>query len=198
MARQIGIRKTGIRAIAGVMIAFSLWGCGAENQETAPEQGRQPEVSAEPMSAENHEGQAVAEVAHSQEPHDQDHSHGGHGSHDHGAMEPFVVPEGEPVPTVSLAVEPDPVAGWNVQVTAKNFRFAPEELETPGDWNAGHAHLYLDGKKVARLYGPWFHLTGVEPGDRTLRVTLNTNDHRDLKAGNEVVEATTEFTVPES
>ena len=213
MARQIGIRKTGIRAIAGVMIAFSLWGCGESNPETAIEQGGQEaEALAETRPAESHEGELVGDKAHSAGEHDHgdqghsdqghgdhdDHGDHAHGGHDHGAMEPFVIPEGELVPTVTLAVEPDPVAGWNVQVTTENFRFAPEELEVPGDWNAGHAHLYLDGKKVARLYGPWFHLTGVEPGDRTLRVTLNTNDHRDLKVGEGVVEATTEFTVPES
>lgn len=202
-------RQTGIRAIAGLMIVASLWGCGESSPETSAEQGAQTEASADSaMPEENHDGHA--EKAHGEGEHDHgdhghgdhgehgDHAHGGHdhGDHDHG--EPFAIPEGEPVPTVDLAVEPDPVAGWNVQVTAENFRFAPEEVANPGDWNAGHAHLYLDGKKVARLYGPWFHLTGVEPGDRTLRVTLNTNDHRDLKVGEGVVEATTEFTVPES
>ena len=184
--------KGGVTGIAGLMIALSLWGCGEspqpETDQSASPSASASQESAEPMPVESHEGHHEAAVK----------ARGGHGAHDHGAMQPFVIPEGEPVPTVTLAVQPDLVSGWNVKVATNNFRFAPEELENPGDWNAGHAHLYLDGKKVARLYGSWFHLTGLEPGIRQLRVTLNTNDHRDLKAGDVVVEAIAEFTVPES
>ena len=181
------------KVIAGTMIALSLWGCG----ETQPS-GQEPAASTAQESTEPMESMEPSASSAKAGAEKADGGHHGHGGHDHGVMEPFVIPEGEPVPTVALAVKADPVAGWNVKVDADNFTFAPEELETPGDWNAGHAHLYLNGKKVARLYGPWFHLTGVEPGEHLLRVTLNTNDHRDLKAGEVLVEASTEFTVPEA
>lgn len=175
-------RQGAMKAIAGALIALSLWGCGEAPPASEKSETPTAQESSEPME--------------SMEPKAEKESHHGHGGHDHGAMEPFVIPDGEPVPTVELTVKPDPVAGWNVQVQTENFRFAPEELDSPGDWNAGHAHLYLGDKKVARLYGPWFHLTGVEPGDHQLRVTLNTNDHKDLKAGDGVVEAIAQFTVP--
>ncbi|MEM9246907.1 MAG: hypothetical protein AAGA67_14370 [Cyanobacteria bacterium P01_F01_bin.153] len=187
----------GTQGIA-VVLALGLLGCGeapqsSENTASAAQESPQLKESSEPMESselmESSEPGAKGASAHG--------SHG-HGAHDHGAMEPFVVPEGEATPTVELTVKPDPVAGWNVQVAAENFEFAPDELETPGDWNAGHAHLYLNDTKVARLYGSWFHLTGVEPGDHTLRVTLNTNDHRDLKVDGEIVEAIVKFTVPGS
>ena len=50
----------------------------------------------------------------------------------------------------------------------------------------GHAHLYLDGAKVARVYGEWYHLPKLE-GEHKLRVTLNTNDHQDYTVAGEVV-----------
>ena len=53
----------------------------------------------------------------------------------------------------------------------------------------GHAHLYLDGQKIARVYGEWYHLPKLE-GDHELRVTLNTNDHQDYAVKGEVVGAT--------
>ena len=174
-------RQVGMQVIAGVLISLSLLGCG----EAPPSS----ETAASPTAQES------SEPMESTEPKADGHGHGSHSGHSH-SMEPFVIPEGDPVPTVDLVVKSDPMAGWNVQVKAENFTFAPEELNNPGDWNAGHAHLYLDGKKVARLYGPWFHLTGVKPGERELRVTLNTNDHKDLKAGDQMVEAIAKFTVP--
>lgn len=109
------------------------------------------------------------------------HDHGAHGhgaqpaSHDHG--EPRDLPLGSA--TVAARLEPDSASGWNLFLQAQGFCFAPDQAGEPDRPGQGHAHLYLNGAKIARLYGPAFHLDALAPGDR-LRIELNANDHRPL------------------
>ena len=45
--------------------------------------------------------------------------------------------------------------------------------------NEGHAHLYVNGVKVARMYSPWHHLSTrlLREGINRLEVEFSTNDH---------------------
>ena len=84
----------------------------------------------------------------------------------------------EEAPSVELEVAEDPWGtGWTVQVVTEDFAFAPERL---GELHPqeGHAHLYLDGEKIGRIYGPWYALPAadVPAGEHELTVTLNAND----------------------
>lgn len=114
-------------------------------------------------------------------------------------------PTGEPTeatsetaaPTVALSATPDPISGVNVQVTTTGFRFAPEHASSEPVAGEGHAHLYVDGEKVTRLYTPWYHLAGLEPGEHTVTVSLNDNDHEALEVDGAPIEASTTVTVPE-
>jgi hypothetical protein len=101
------------------------------------------------------------------------HSH----KHHHGQVEISSWPE---KPGVTLKVTKDAVAGWNIFLETENFRFAPENVNKQTLPNEGHAHLYVDGEKVARLYGPWFHLGKLSPGQHAIQVTLNANNHDTL------------------
>lgn len=93
--------------------------------------------------------------------------------------EPYNVPRGLPLPTiVTMDVVKDKKAGYNVHVTTSNFRFAPEHASGEHVEGEGHAHLYVDGVKINRVYGEWYHLPSLESGQRTIRMTLNANDHR--------------------
>jgi len=99
-------------------------------------------------------------------------------------------------PSVRLTVHKDPKAGWNLQVQVGNFRFAPEHASTaliPGE---GHAHLLIDGKKVTRLYGEWYHIPTLAPGTHKISVTLNANSHEDLTINGTPISATQEVRVP--
>ncbi len=98
----------------------------------------------------------------------------------HMHTEPVEVPDGVPDPSVDIRLFEDPKAGWNLQVQVTNFLFAPERASTANVWGEGHAHLYIDDVKVGRLYTEWFHISGLEVGDHTVKVTLNTNDHTDM------------------
>jgi hypothetical protein len=99
------------------------------------------------------------------------------GSLGHGGIEVGAEPT---PPSIKLIAHKDPKAGWNLQVQVDNFRFAPEHASTAHVLGEGHAHLYIDGKKVTRLYGEWYHIPALSPGTHKIMVTLNANSHEDL------------------
>ena len=113
----------------------------------------------------------------------------------HEEAAPLVLPDGPDAPAVRMTLTPDSVAGWNLHVETANFRFAPENSGRAPISGEGHAHVYLDGQKIARLYGPWMHLPALPEGAR-LEVTLNGNDHRPLAVGAEPVTASTRVPAP--
>lgn len=121
------------------------------------------------------------------------HQHGSGETHTHKTL---VIPPGQPVPTVNLEVKPDTMSGWNLQVKVTNFAFAPERVNTKGVATEGHAHLYIDGKKVTRLYSPWYYLGNLSPGQHTITVTLNGNGHEDLIYNGKPIQATQVIQVP--
>ena len=99
---------------------------------------------------------------------------------------------------LSVAVEAtlDAVSGVNLKITTTGFTFAPESASgehVPGE---GHAHVYVDGVKDNRVYGNYYHLSGLDPGERSIRITLNANSHEQYAKGEHPVEATTTIVVP--
>jgi len=97
------------------------------------------------------------------------------GSHQHG--EPVEITGLELAPQVFLTVSPDPVSGYTLRVQTLNFVFTPQDSGGEHRDGEGHAHLYVNGEKVARIYGEWFHLDSLPTGSNTISVTLNTNTH---------------------
>ena len=93
-------------------------------------------------------------------------------------------------PTVALRVKADPAGGWTVRVPTTSFRWAGDDVNTPADAGQGHAHLYVEGKKVARLYGEWAFIpaTAGKAGD-TLAVVLYADDHSAWAVDGKAVEA---------
>lgn len=102
----------------------------------------------------------------------------------------------EGAPEVRLTARPDSEDGWNLQLAVKNFRFTPDSTGGAALPGAGHAHLELDGRKLARLYGPWFHLPAaqVPEGAHTLTVRLYADDHTAWAVSGKPVEGTTPLT----
>ncbi|MBC9715381.1 hypothetical protein H9Y04_22795 [Streptomyces sp. TRM66268-LWL] len=98
-------------------------------------------------------------------------------------------------PSVELAVRPDSVDGWNIQLSVREFRFTPDSVGGGALPGRGHAHLYLDGRKLARVYGEWYHLpaSAVPEGGHTLTARLYADDHTAWAVDGKPVEATAEL-----
>ncbi len=115
-------------------------------------------------------------------------SHAG-GSHD--------VMESETPVSISVMAEQDDAGGVNVRIDTDGWRWAPEEVNLANAPGAGHAHVYVDGVKINRVYGPYYYLADVEPGMREIRVTLNSNSHNELTYEGQPLEDTTMVEVVE-
>lgn len=120
----------------------------------------------------------------------------GEGGGDHGHHAALEVPVDQPIPTVSLEVYPDPVAGWNLEIQTENWAFAPERVNQTSVTTEGHAHLYLNGEKVTRLYSNWYYLPNLPAGEHTLTVGLNANGHEALTHDGQPIEASITMMVP--
>lgn len=114
--------------------------------------------------------------------HDHDHGHHaapasatGHDDHHDATVE-----IGSANPSLSLTITPDTVSGYNLGLETTGFRFAPENSGGGHAAGEGHAHLYVNGKKIARIYGAHHHLGHLGQGQYEIGVTLNANDHRQL------------------
>lgn len=102
--------------------------------------------------------------------------------------------DSEGAPKVELVVSEDAKSGYNVKVIATDFTFTPENVNGDNVIGEGHAHLYVDGVKVARLYSPYFHYDGSFEGTKSFRVTLNANDHSEYAVDGKVIESTVQVT----
>ena len=106
---------------------------------------------------------------------------GGH-SHDHGqgaaaahdAMESAV-----PV-SLDLATTVNAAGGLHIRIITENWRWAPEEVNQESRPGVGHAHIYANGEKLSRIYGPEHYVAGLPPGFYEIKVDLNDNAHNAL------------------
>lgn len=114
--------------------------------------------------------------------------HSGHkmAGHDHDEL--VSVASGADAPALTISVTPDPASGYNLHLMTENFTFAPEHASQDHVPGEGHAHVYVNGEKIGRLYGGWMHLSAL-PADALVEVTLNTNDHRMLAVDNQPLKA---------
>ena len=87
----------------------------------------------------------------------------------------------EVAPISVLKIQKDPTGGFNVQVVTTNFVWRPEMASMQHVPGEGHAHVYLDGRKIMRIYNEWFHLNtfqfSTKPGEQLLSIEFVGNDH---------------------
>ena len=105
-------------------------------------------------------------------------SHTGLASHtvmDHGYIDvgiDSIIPKLE-----KAEVFQDPISGWNLYIETEDFKFTPENVSSKHVPGSGHAHLMINGNKVARIYSNWFHIPQLEYHIKELEITLNSNSH---------------------
>ncbi len=120
--------------------------------------------------------------------------HGGRAMMDHSMTNGVEV---SPSPTISFAAPPSVSAdGFRVNLSVENFDFVPAPDGATHAPNKGHAHIYLNGLKLGRLYEDSFNIGALSPGDYVLRVALNSNDHRPYVLNGTPVEAAFAFKLP--
>jgi hypothetical protein len=87
----------------------------------------------------------------------------------------------ESAPKATLDIQKDPTGGFNVQVVTSNFIWRPEMASMQHFPGEGHAHVYLDGRKIMRIYNEWFHLNtyqfSTRAGEQLLSIEFVGNDH---------------------
>jgi hypothetical protein len=89
--------------------------------------------------------------------------------------------EQEVAPKATLEIKKDPTSGFNVHVVTTNFVWRPEMASMQHVPGEGHAHVYLDGRKIMRIYNEWFHLNtfqfATKAGEQLLSIEFVGNDH---------------------
>lgn len=83
-------------------------------------------------------------------------------------------------PNLDISVYPDRATGHNIRINVENFVFAPENVNQHHIEGEGHAHVYIDGEKVDRVYNNYFYLYKLpsKGQEYNLTVSLHANDHR--------------------
>jgi hypothetical protein len=117
-------------------------------------------------------------------------SHKEHSHHMH-SHEGFSVADDVETPSVSIQSLVDTMSGVNLRVETENYTFTPESVGGEPQQNAGHAHVYVNDVKIARLYSNWIYISGdnLEPGENTVRVTLNADSHSEWQVDGQTVAA---------
>lgn len=93
----------------------------------------------------------------------------------HGAVH---IPSEYTPPSVKIHVMEDYSGSWLLKVDTENFTFSPEKVGlTAPSYNEGHAHLYVNGKKINRLYGSYYNLGNLKHGKNEIKVSLHSNNH---------------------
>lgn len=106
-------------------------------------------------------------------------------AHSHAMLEV----EAANAPEVSMEVTKDGKSGWNIILATQNFTFSPVNVNKNHIDGQGHAHLYVNDKKITRLYANAYYYDGELAKGDVVRITLNTNDHQEYAVDGEHIEA---------
>ncbi|MET9409982.1 hypothetical protein ABZX90_30070 [Streptomyces sp. NPDC002935] len=103
-------------------------------------------------------------------------------------------------PEVGIEIQPDSADGWDVRLTVRNFRFSPAGTRAVPVAGRGIAHLYVDGRTVARLRTSDYHLAGdlVPRGTHHVTARLYADDGTVWAVHGEPVESTADITSSEA
>ncbi|MFJ3441861.1 hypothetical protein ACIPM2_11880 [Streptomyces sp. NPDC086081] len=109
---------------------------------------------------------------------------------------PYREVERDGAPDVGVEVQPDAGGGWDVRLTVRNFRFSPAGSAARAVAGRGLAHLYVDGRLVARLRAPEYRLPArlVPRGTHQVTARLYADDGTVWAVDGEPVETTADVT----
>lgn len=111
--------------------------------------------------------------------------------HEHKMIQ---MPENIKEPKLNLVLNRDEKSGFNLEIVTQNFELEPPEKRGCCDKSIleGHGHIFINGKKIYRAYGPYIHLPGnlFKPGINQVMVSLNDHDHNTWSRGSKMVMST--------
>lgn len=122
---------------------------------------------------------------------------------DHSHM-PIAVPSEVLTPALSLALTKDAMSGYNLTLKTARYSLTPPPegqtmaqmmgvaLNDTTGFVEGHAHLYINGIKIQRVYGHNIHLPSklFKAGINNISVTLNNHGHMYWTASDKKILAT--------
>ncbi|WP_149031288.1 hypothetical protein [Moorena producens] len=180
--------RTIFRLASASLLTISLLGsgCGMASHEDHDSEKTHAQLHGHKTETGNHHNK---EMEHNHHNHKAGSSsdHGEGMGHHHGTME---IPSGQPVPDVDIVVSPDPMTGWNLEIKVSNFQFSPKNASKAHQPGEGHGHLFINGKKITRIYSNWYYIGKLEPGRNEITVSLNSNNHQDLVHNGEMISDT--------
>ncbi|MEM6711588.1 MAG: hypothetical protein AAF590_04830 [Pseudomonadota bacterium] len=115
------------------------------------------------------------------------HTHAGHAHSVHAHTQIEV--SAANAPSVAIDVVRDTMSGWNLLLTLDNFALTPGSVNEAHVAGEGHAHIYVNGQKHARLYADAYHFSSLPAGEVEITVTLNANDHSEFVVDGERIQA---------
>jgi hypothetical protein len=101
----------------------------------------------------------------------------------------LTIPEGAPVPTIAVTAEPLKGGRYRLYLEARHFVFTDVCLNHATSSLEGHAHVHVNGQKVASAFTPWVELGPLPPGVHQIDVVLRGQDHRPLASQKGLIRA---------
>lgn len=100
-------------------------------------------------------------------------------------------------PEVAVEVTPDSAGGWDVRLAFRHFRCSAPGARPAAAIGRGLAHLFVDGRRIARLRTPAYHLAaGLVPhGTHQITARLYADDGTVWAVRGKPVESTADITV---
>jgi hypothetical protein len=157
-----------------------------------------PLISAQPLKAETAPMAETDDRTHDHHATDGSDRHDMHDTHNmpthhdhHHGHDAIEVDATQPIPTVAIAIHPDSASGWNLEIITTNFELTGATAGQANRPDQGHAHLYANGVKIARVYGDWYHIPTLPSGEVAIDLVLNSNQHQVLTQNGMPIAAST-------
>ncbi|MGW0914328.1 hypothetical protein ACWD1Z_21620 [Streptomyces sp. NPDC002784] len=104
--------------------------------------------------------------------------------------------DGDQAPEVGVEVQPNSDESWDVRLTVRGFRFSPAGAKEVPVAGRGLAHLYLDGRLIAKVRTPEYRLPAhlVPRGTHHVTARLYADDGTVWAVDGEPIESTADIT----
>lgn len=103
---------------------------------------------------------------------------------------PVLVPENVKTPQLSISIYPDAMSGYNLLIDTQNYQLTPPPsyqvnmmelmkatVNQTNGFVEGHAHLYVNGTKIQRVYGKSVYLPPELFRSGVNQITISINNH---------------------